>query len=97
MWFTEMANVLKREFDPQGYDVTTRELPKWVASIGSIFMSELKSVMEEWGIELLLDNKKSREILGIEYRPIEKSITEMVYSMWETGALQDKRKIKKAK
>ena len=71
MWFTEMANVLKREFDPQGYDVTTSELPKWVASIGSIFMSELKSVMEEWGIELLLDNKKSREILGIEYRPIE--------------------------
>jgi hypothetical protein len=60
-------------------------------------MSELKSVMEEWGIELLLDNTKSREILGIEYRPIEKSITEMVYSMWETGALQDKRKIKKAK
>jgi hypothetical protein len=42
-----------------------------------------------------LDNTKSKEVLGIEYRPVEDSIKEMVYSMFECGALEDNRKTKK--
>lgn len=37
------------------------------------------------------DNTKSREVLGIKYCDINRSLVEMTYSMFETGALQDKR------
>ncbi len=69
-------------------------MPKWVASVASVFMSELKPVMKEWGVEIRFNNTKSREVLGIDYRPMDKTVVEMVYSMFETKALQDKRKVK---
>jgi len=42
-------------------------------------------------MELVVDTRKSREILGIKYTPMEKAIVEMVYSMFETGVIEDVR------
>ena len=42
-------------------------------------------------MELVVDTRKSCEILGIKYTPMEKAIIEMVYSMFETGVLEDVR------
>ncbi len=57
-------------------------------------MSELKPVMKDWGVEIKFNNSKSKEVLGIDYTPINKTVVDMVYSMFETKALQDKRKVK---
>jgi hypothetical protein len=67
-------------------------MPKWLASFASLFIKELKTVMSEWGIELIGDNSESREVLGIKYRPLEATVVDMVHSMWQTGTLEDKRK-----
>lgn len=50
--------------------------------------------MKDWGVEIVFNNSKSREVLGIDYRPMNKTVVDMVYSMFETKALQDKRKVK---
>lgn len=94
VWMKDLAEILKVEFKPQGYSVTTSELPKVMAQFSSLFLTELKVVMKEWGIELKADNTASREVLGIEYRPLEKTVIDMVHSMWATGILADKRKKK---
>ena len=55
-------------------------------------MTEIKVVMPEWNIECKTDNKQSQEVLGVNYRPLETTVVDMVHSMWETGILVDKRK-----
>ena len=30
-WLKDIAEILKTEFQPQGYSVTTTEMPKWIA------------------------------------------------------------------
>ena len=75
--------------------MTTSEMPKWVGSVASVFLTELKTVMKEWGLELNASNTRSIEGLGIQYRPVKESVVDMVESMWATGALDDKRKTKK--
>ena len=74
----------------------TGELSYCSISIGAIFMPELKLIKPMWGIDQHFDNSQSREVLGLEYGDINKSLVEMVYSMFETGALQDKRVVSKA-
>lgn len=52
LWIKDIADILHAEFSTKGYKITRSELPKWVASIGSVFISELKPVMKDWGIEI---------------------------------------------
>ena len=87
VWFKEIGQILHNEFNPVGYKPTKSELPKWLASLGSIFMNELKQVLNEWNKIIILENTQSVQTLGIEYRPFEQTVKEMVLSMWETGAL----------
>ena len=91
IWFQRVAQVLQEEFQPQGYNITTKELQRCLLTIGSWFKPEIKQVIHQWGQVMNFDNTKSREILGIKYCDINKSLVEMTYSMFETGALQDKR------
>ncbi len=48
-----------------------------------------------WDKELIFDNSQSRNVLGVEYGDIKKTIVEMTYSMFETGALPDRRRKQK--
>jgi hypothetical protein len=65
-------------------------------TVGAWFKPELKSIIKSIGVVTTFDNTQSREILGIEYGDINKSLVEMTYSMFETGALRDRRKKAKA-
>ena len=65
-------------------------------TVGAWFKPELKSIIKSIGVVTSFDNTQSREILGIEYGDINKSLVEMTYSMFETGALRDRRKKAKA-
>jgi hypothetical protein len=49
--------------------------------------------VKNWEVETTFANDESRQTLGINYSiPMDKTITDMAYSMIETGVLQDKRK-----
>jgi hypothetical protein len=91
MWFTELATVLKSEFDPQGYQITNTEISYWLIYLASFFLSDANMVISRWGMQSVIDNTKSREVLGVNYCDINRSLVDMTYSMFETGALEDKR------
>ncbi len=61
-------------------------------TVGAWFKPELKLIIKSIGVVTTFDNTQSREILGIKYGDIDKAIIEMTYSMFETGALRDRRK-----
>jgi hypothetical protein len=65
-------------------------------TVGAWFKPELKSIIKSVGVVTTFDNSRSRAILGIEYGNINKSLVEMTYSMFETGALRDRRNKAKA-
>ena len=70
-WFTEMAEILSKEFRPQGYKFATRQFPKFVFRFLSLFSQEVKTIVMLWDVETHIENAKSKEILKIDYRPVE--------------------------
>lgn len=56
LWIKDLADILHAEFSTKGYKIPRSELPKWVASVASVFLSELKPVMKDWGVEIVFNN-----------------------------------------
>ena len=93
-WFKQMAESLKEEFGAS-YSFTTKELGYCPAKLASFFSIELKPILPLWGVVVTLNNKKSKDILGIKYIHPSESLNAMGYSLIENGLLKDKRKTKK--
>ena len=45
----------------------------------------MAAMNQEWGIEKSYDNKETREILGIDFKPWQTSVADMVPTLKETG------------
>ena len=58
----------------------------------TIFNSDTKSMLKMWGVEKNIDSTKSKDILGMKYRPIPKAIKDAGYSLYDQGLLKDRRK-----
>lgn len=56
IWFVQLAEILSKEFKPQGYSFSTWELPKWMASFASWFNDDLSTLMRFWGIPTKFTN-----------------------------------------
>ena len=87
MWLSEIGQVLAAKYDPLGYEVCTEEASYWVIRLAGLFYEEAHSVAKYWGEEFKVDNKRSREILGITYRPGSESFLEMAEAMRNTGII----------
>ena len=85
---------MKKEFEPFGYKITSRELPKALVSAGSIFNPEFKLVLKIWNYAYSFDVRESQQLLGIKYRSVGDSVLEMTHSMIDWGAIPDKRMAK---
>ena len=90
---TELATVLKSEFDPQGYQIRNTPIPYWKLYLASFFNTDAGVMITRWRLQSEIDNTRSRDVLGLKYGEINHSILDMAYNMFETGALEDKRKI----
>jgi hypothetical protein len=91
-----MAKMLKEEFDPQGYKINTRELTqRCVLKVAAMFDPVAAHAVDKFAWEHDLDNSRSKQVLGINYTPVKESVVDMAYSMFKTGAVQDKRTCKK--
>jgi dihydroflavonol-4-reductase len=81
----ELVSILKQHFG-KAYPFPARVLPKWltwlVAPIVDKSMTR-RLVARNIGIPAGFDNRKSREQLGIQYRPLEESVVEMFKQMQE--------------
>jgi len=77
----EFSNIIEPQF-PKKYKLPKAETPKFLLYLlGWMFSLSIKYVARNVGYPLKFNNSKSRESLGIEYIPIEKSVKDMVEQM----------------
>mmetsp|Transcript_6562 Transcript_6562/g.10548 ORF Transcript_6562/g.10548 Transcript_6562/m.10548 type:complete len:140 (-) Transcript_6562:49-468(-) len=91
LWFSEMGQILKDKYG-SAYNVPTSDMPYCVAWFGSLFRDDMKLMVKMWNIDLEIDPIQTREVLGIEFTDLKKSILDMAESMIDCGYLPDKRK-----
>lgn len=86
----ELAGMLRDEFG-EGWPFPTRELPKWLVWLVVPMTNKAvtrKVVTLNMGYPWRADNTKSKQALGMQYRSISSSISEMLRQMIETGAVK---------
>lgn len=89
---TEMGDYLFEAYGHNGYPSVSRNLiPRFVLWIASWFMADAGAALTYWGLDIELDNQPVRDILGIEFTPIKRSLQEMALTMIETGYVPDRR------
>jgi len=88
--FLEMAKYLQKHFGNQ-YPFPKRRLPKWLISmIGPAVDKSMsrKFIKRNVGFPLHLDNSKSRQELGITYRPVETAAVELFQQLIDSGRIK---------
>ena len=91
MWFEEFGKIVHDEFAPQGYNFSLKVPPHCAIRFASFFSSDAGRLIPIYGREFYFQNTLSKELLGINYRLIDKSLSEMINQMIEKGWIPDKR------
>jgi dihydroflavonol-4-reductase len=89
LWIREVAQMLKEEFP--NYSIKSKEISYCPIKLASIFSAEVKLLIPMWRRVLQIDNRQSREVLGIEYRDHRETLRSMGESLIKFGAVPDKR------
>jgi len=86
LWFVDIGKVLDKELSPvYKCSIPTEESAYCMLKFASYFNSQAKAIVEMWGLELDMDNSKSKQVLGIEYTDINTSLIETAHSLIKTG------------
>lgn len=84
----ELAGYLKEKYG-DAYPFPKKNLPKWLVMIfGPLQGIKRKMIKRNIGYPWLVDNTKSKEKLGIEYRPIDIAIQEFFQQMIDHGVFK---------
>lgn len=83
--FREIAQIIADEFQPQGYKLPTKNLPKVVLWVGKFFDSGIKELYPLLGKTAVLSNERMVNELGVTPRPVEESIIDTCYSLVDMG------------
>ena len=81
----EFSEIIGNEFRPQGYKITSRDLPKVVLWVGKFFSATMKAIYHSLGKNLQFRNECMVSELGIQSRPVEESIIDTCYSLIDHG------------
>ena len=81
----EYSQIIGNEFRPQGYKITSRNMPKVVIWVGKFFDATMKELYSSLGKNLLYSNERMVNELGIQPRPVEESIIDTCYSLVDFG------------
>ncbi|WP_158773613.1 NAD-dependent epimerase/dehydratase family protein [Cobetia sp. L2A1] len=87
--FIELASLLRAHAGPS-YPIPTRHLPKWLVWLtGPLADKALtrKIVARNIGHAFRFDNTRSRECLGLEYRPLAETLNDMFDQLVASGRL----------
>ena len=90
--FIEMAGILREHFP--SYPVGSRVLPKWLLWLVGPFANAAftrKVVSRNIGLPWKADNRKSRNELGLTYRPLVETVTEHFQQMVDGGVFAKKK------
>ena len=85
LWMKEIAEVLREAYPKRS--ISHRELPNFIMFFASLFdkridRASLRALLDK---EIRLDNTRSRENLGLAYRPVKQSLIDTAQSLIEHG------------
>lgn len=87
----EIAGILREKYP--SYPIGSRVLPKWLLWLVGPFVNAAltrKTVARNMGLPWKADNSKSREKLGIEYRPLKETVVEHFQQLVDGGVFAKK-------
>jgi nucleoside-diphosphate-sugar epimerase len=84
----EIAKILAEKYNPLGYKVPTRTLPKIGVRIAALFDRDLRFVIPEIGHPTVVDASKVRDVLGLRPRGLQEMSYAMADSMIKYGVVK---------
>ncbi|XP_072022592.1 uncharacterized protein [Amphiura filiformis] len=94
LWMSDMAEILKAEFQQHGYNVSTMNLPGFLVKVVAVFDKEAREVGPVMNKTFEFDNTRMRQVLKIKPIPVEDSFIDMGYSIIEGGYVKKHRRYK---
>jgi len=80
VWFVEVAAILDKRFEPEGFNIPTGQMPDFIPRVMSIFNPVLRSITPSLGVMRKTDNARIHEELN--WNP--HSVEEMVIASGES-------------
>ena len=85
---TGIAAILKEEYGPRGYKISTRRLPAWTLRVAAPFSGEAKLAVDMLGIEHDVSVEKAKRELGWTPRTLRESVIDTAESLISAGVVQ---------
>ena len=81
----EMAQIISKEFHPQGYKIPSWTIPKALMWLGKFFSVQMKILYPSVGKRVRYNNEKMLTELGVKPRPARESLIDACYRLVELG------------
>jgi dihydroflavonol-4-reductase len=88
LWLQDCAKMLNEVYP--AYKIKTNLLPRCGMKMAALFDKKIKLLLPLWGVDRTFHNAKSKEVLGIEYIDMKKTVTEMAGTLIEYGYVKKK-------
>jgi nucleoside-diphosphate-sugar epimerase len=88
---TGIAAILKEEYGPRGFKVSTRPLPAWTLRVAAPFSGEAKLAVDMLGIQHDVTAAKAMRELGWAPRTLRESVIDTAESLISAGVVQPRR------
>ena len=90
MWIRDLADVIRAEFEPQGYSIASWTLPKSIVWALKFVSPKMKWLYKQIGWSATIDCSKAKNELGIEISDTNQAIIDVCYSLIEKGLVAKK-------
>ena len=88
LWVQEMAKIIEKEFDPQGYNIPTTNAPSFLVKFVGLFDKTMKIMSPSLDKNISLDNTRMKDVLGVKPRDLSESVIDTCYSLAEFGIVK---------
>lgn len=97
LWLREIAQVIAKEFKPQGYGVSTINCPYFALWVKGLFDKSVKLILPRVGKEIKFDNARMKDVLGITPTDINTTLLDTSYSLIDEGIIKKSKKYRGSK
>jgi dihydroflavonol-4-reductase len=88
LWLSDVAQILKDEYGPRGYRVSTRPVPAWVIRAVAVVSDEAKLAVSQFDANYHVTAGKAGRDLGWVQRPVRQTILETAEHLIGQGIVQ---------
>lgn len=90
LWMGELAAILKQEYGPRGYKISTRDMPYWLMRAAALVSDEVKLAATMYGIPHDVSADKAKRELGWAPRPVRDSVLQTAEYLISAGIVPAK-------